>query len=473
MDPMNVVIIMTDQQSARSLPMYGNPVVQTPNLASFASRGALFENAFTSCPLCVPARVSMFTGQYPSAHGSLDNNILMSPGRDHLLKALKDAGYATGLAGKNHCFRRDDLKLFDSMAECGHYGPSTGDPKYAEPKRYLQQCGALKACWGSTVNPFPPDRLGTTWTTDRAIEFVEAKQDMPFFLWYSIADPHIPFQTCEPYASMYPPDRVDLSPLKEGEMDSKPRAQQIDRHVMQGDLVDEDTVRRIRSIYYGINTYIDTEIGRFLERLDELGLSDDTLVIYVADHGEYLGEHRMIRKSKAAYDCLTQIPFMVRGPGVRPSACREFVSLEDVMPTVLGMLGIDIPCGVQGRDLTPLLRGESFAGRGFAYGEYGAHPLPFAGDAYAVCESPHSPDFKPSNKVGGYGKMRYLRTDEWKLVAYVQDTYELYNVREDPFELENVWGRPEYAQIEAQLKGQMLEHMMAASNPDAVSGSVS
>lgn len=96
----NVVIIMADQQSASALPMYGNPIVRAPNLTGLAEEGCLFTAAFTSCPLCVPARVSLFTGQYPSAHGSLDNTIPMAPGRRHLLGILKQAGYRTGLTGK-------------------------------------------------------------------------------------------------------------------------------------------------------------------------------------------------------------------------------------------------------------------------------------------------------------------------------------------------------------------------------------
>jgi arylsulfatase A-like enzyme len=464
---MNVVLIMTDQQAASALPLYGNPTVKAPNLDKLAGQGCLFTNAYTSCPLCVPARVSTFTGQYPSAHGSLDNNVLMVPGKRHLLRLMKQAGYVTGLCGKNHCFREEDLALLDRFDECSHYGPTSADEDYLEVRRWLQACDDLKGCWAYTKNPFPPERLGTHWITDRAMEFVEENRERQFFLWYSIGDPHIPFQAAEPYASMYPPEEVDMPPFREGEMEGKPRAQQIDRAVMCGDEVDEERIRNIRSIYYGMNSYIDDEVGRFLAKLDELGLAEDTLVVYVSDHGEYLGEHRMIRKSKSAYDCLTHVPFIVRGPGVNSgSRSNEFVSHEDIMPTVLSAAGIEVPAEVQGRNLGPVLRGESFAGRDFAYGEYGGHPEPWPeGKPFETCSAPGSSDWTPRNKVGGYGKMRYLRTEKWKFAAYVGDTCELYDLENDPGELENLYGQPGREEVVSRMKGLLLEQMMRAANP--------
>ncbi|MHC4915816.1 MAG: sulfatase-like hydrolase/transferase [Planctomycetota bacterium] len=464
---MNVVLIMSDQQKASSLPLYGNGIVRAPNLERLAASGCLFTRAFTSCPLCVPARVSTFTGQYPSAHGSLDNNELMFPGKRHLLRLLKEAGYVAGLAGKNHCFRDEEVALFDSVAECSHRGPDVSDEPYAAARRFIVETPDLKGCWTWAVNPNPPESLGTHWITDRAIEFVEAQRDRPFFLWYSIGDPHIPFQTAEPYASMYPPGDVDMPPQREGEMEGKPRAQRIDRHVMRGDDVDEERVRRIRSIYYGMNTYVDDEVGRFLSRLDELGLAEDTLVIYTSDHGEYLGEHRMIRKSKSAYDCLTHVPFILRGPGVPAGGSRgEFVGLEDVMPTVLRAAGLEVPAEVQGRDLGALLRGEDFADRGLAYVEYGGQTEPWPeGRPYDVCSAPDSSDWSPRLKVGGHGKMRAVRTEKWKLAVYVNDTPELYDLEKDPGELENVYGRPGTEEVTARLTALLLEQMMRTANP--------
>ena len=478
-DGLNVVVITTDQQSASSLPLYGNPVARMPHLDAFAARGVVFDNAFTSCPLCVPARVSMFTGQYPSTHGSLNNQILMGSGKRHLLRLLKEKGYRTGIAGKNHCFGSDDMEYFDSIAECGHYGPihDNGSPvpeEYGKPREYLQQCADLRSAWGSTITPFAADALGTAWTTTRAVDFLNtaAPASEPFFLWYSIADPHIPFQTCEPYASMYPLESVPLPPLRDNEMDTKPRAQQLDRAVMAGDAVDEQTIRRIRSIYYGMNTYIDDELGRFFKRMTDLDLWNRTLVIYMSDHGEYLGEHRMIRKSKAAYDCLVRIPFIVRAPDAfgldRGSRTRTFVSLEDIMPSVLHATGTETPPEVQGRSI---FSGES-GGSGLSTterdhiaGEYGVHARPWPADKpYDVCSGPLARDFRPAMKVGGYGKMQFVRTEHWKLVVYVDDRNELYHLAEDPWELENLYGTPGTELVVSELMDRLVQDIMVTTN---------
>ena len=471
----DIVLIMTDQQKASSLPMYGNPTVRTPNLSRFAAGAMVFTHAFTSCPLCVPARVSAFTGQYPSAHGSPDNNRLMAPGRNHLLKRLKEAGYATGLAGKNHCFRKEDLEYFDRVAECWHHGPKTDDPVYAEPSEWLRSCRDVKGCWGWTRNPFPPERLGTHWTVDKGIEFLEAHRDGPFFLWLSIPDPHVPFQAPEPYASMYPPETVDMPAFREGEMDNKPLAQRIDSRVMCADAVSEETIRNVRSIYYGMNSYVDDELGRFFDAMEASGKTNEALVIYVSDHGEYLGEHRMIRKSKSAYDALTHIPFIVRAPQGVQGVSDAFVSLEDIMPTVLRAAGLDCPGEVQGRDLMPLLRGEVLPDPGFAYGESGGRNEPEKVDLEAVktCTSPHSPDFKPRLKLGGFGKMRYVRTREWKLAAYVDDVYELYDLRNDPHELVNRYEDASCADVRRRLERILIEQMMRVSSPEVSADIVS
>jgi arylsulfatase len=474
--PTNTVLIMVDQQKATSLPMYGNPIVRTPNLDALAQESCLFRQAHTSCPLCVPARVSTFTGQYPSTHGSLNNSILMKSGASHLLGLLKEAGYTIGLAGKNHCFREEDMPVFDYLEEAGHYGPTSASagPSQKAATQYLHACEALRGAWGWAINPHPPEALGTAWVTDKAIAFLDQHGHDPFFLWYSIPDPHIPFQTCEPYASMYPPEAVDLPSFKADEMTSKPRAQQIDHEVMCGNQVDEETIRHLISIYYGMNTFIDTEIGRFLAALSKRGLDQDTLVIYVSDHGEYLGEHRMIRKSKAAYDCLTHVPLIIRAPGMKPQPHDTLVSLEDLMPTVLSYTGLDIPDTVQGRDLRPLLEGRSFEDRDYVYGEYGGHPYPIpANQPYETCAAPLSPDFRPAMKLGGYGKMRYLRTPRWKLVMYVQDTTELYDLNNDPLEVANLHNTPGTETVVSELKSMMIEHMMATNHMGADVGMVS
>ena len=257
-------------------------------------------------------------------------------------------------------------------------------------------------------------------------------------------------------------------------MEGKPRSQQIDYDVLRGADVEENTVREIISLYYGMNSFIDSELGRFFDFLDSSGLSGETMIVYVSDHGEYLGEHRMIRKSKAAYDCLTHIPFILDIPGMGGSTVDAFVSLEDIMPTILSVLDLPIPDTVNGRDLLPLFDGGEFDDTGYAYGEYGVHGLPVPENTeYPRCATPLSPDFRPAMKLGGYGKMRFIRTQRWKLAVYAGDLDELYDLDSDPHELENIHGRAGTGEITAKLTKMMIERMMLINSPGTFPTSVS
>lgn len=464
MDRPNIVIIMTDEQKANALPMYGNPVVAAPNLARLAADGARFDHAYATCPLCVPARVSLMTGRYPHTTGSRTNLFLMRPGERHLLDIVREHGYSTGLAGKNHCFRPEELAKFDFLQEAGHLGPlSPQESDAAAARQWIVDSQVFAKAWGAERNPHPPEALGTAWITDRAIEFVEENRDRPFFLWYSIADPHTPLQTASPYAEMYTPDDIPLPPQDEDEIGAKPPAQQLDYKVFAADKVTSDIMRRAIAIYYGMNTYIDDQVGRFLARLDDLGLAQNTIVIYMSDHGDYMGEHGMIRKSKALYDCLCRIPLFVRWPGkIRPGVHDDFVCIEDILPTLMDLLDWEPPAGVQGRSFAPRLLGEQYVAREAIFGEHGLEGEPYPADAPIQAPAgPLTPDFQPKNKLGTRGRIKSVRTRDWKLVHYPGQPYgELYDLHGDPWELRNLYGDPAHAAVVQELRGRLTDWLI-------------
>ena len=464
----NVILIMTDQQKRDSLSVYGNSVCQTPNLERLASEGTVFDYAFTPYPVCVPSRVMTFTGRYSHVTRSRANTILMQPDQDHLIGRLNDAGYTTALSGKNHCFTRPDLDRFDFVWECGHGGPSDPpDEVSARAKRFIPESRINSRCWGTATNPNPPESLGTALTVTHAIDFIDSRpSDRPFFLWCSIADPHTPLQTSEPYASMYDPSVVSIPEQLEDEIKTKPIAQQLDHKALCGDMVSEDDIRRVTAMYYGMNTYIDNEVGRLLDHLDASGLTRDTVVIYVSDHGEYLGEHRMIRKSKALYDCLTRIPMIVRWPGRVPSGERreEFVEIIDLMPTILDAAELDHPGGLQGRSLLPLMSGEEYAARDATFAEHGIEAsdgtlrVHSFEDLEDTPTSPTSPDFSPRKKKGDLGAIKSVRTRDWKLVYYPGNQEgEIYNLKQDPGELINLWSDPDLTDLRHELTSRILD----------------
>jgi arylsulfatase A-like enzyme len=458
----NVIVIMVDEQKANSLPLYGNPIVRTPNLQRLAEEGVLFDQAYATCPLCVPARVSLMTGRYPHTTGSRTNAFYLQPGERHLVQIFRERGYRTGLSGKNHCFLPADLRSFDYLWEASHNGPRVPpNPEAAAAARWIRDSGVGRRAWGAARNPHPPKALVTALITDQAIEFVERYREEPFFLWYSIADPHTPLQTASPYAEMYRPQDVSLPPQLEGEIEHKPPAQQIDYRALAGDRVSEEIMRRAIATYYGMNTYIDDQVGRFVRRLAELGLREETIVIYLSDHGDYMGEHGMIRKSKALYDCLCRVPLILYWPGgVAPGGRHDaFLCIEDILPTLMDLLGWPIPPGVQGVSFAPLLRGGDYAPREAIYGEAGLEGRPYAlEECSAFPEGPLTPDFTPRNKLGGRGRCRSVRTRRFKLVHYLGQPYgELYDLQKDPWELHNLYGQDEYRDLVAELRAMLLD----------------
>jgi arylsulfatase len=472
----NVILIMTDQQKRDSLSVYGNPVCRTPSLERLASEGTIFDYAFTPYPVCVPSRVMTFTGRYSHITRSRANSVLMQPDQDHLIKLLSAAGYSTALSGKNHCFQPDDLDRFDYVWECGHGGPAEPpDEVAAKAKQFIGESQINRRCWGTVTNPNPPDSLGTALTVTHAIDFLESRPpDSPFFLWCSIADPHTPLQTSEPYASMYDPGDVPIPDQVENEMDAKPMAQKLDHTALCGDKVTEEDIRRVTATYYGMNTHIDHEVGRLLDHVDLLGLAENTIVIYVSDHGEYLGEHRMIRKSKALYDCLTRIPMIIRWPGRIPASARrdEFVEIIDLMPTILDAIGLDHSDGLQGKSIFPMFEDDgSYAPRSAVFGEHGiespdgnlrVHTFDDLGD---IPTTPTSPDFWPPQKKGDLGPIKSIRTRDWKLVYYPgNEEGELYDLANDPGELINLWDRPDQSDRKGELTARLLDWCIATED---------
>ncbi len=482
-DRPNVVVIMVDELQARALPMYGNPIVRTPHLARFAQDGAHFAQAFTPCPWCAPARVSLMTGRYPRANGSRTNEHLMQPTERHMPGLFADAGYAVGLVGKNHCFTDEQLATFDHVWLAGHSGPADAsyDPQVQAAKDWLRDSGLGTRCWATATNPHPHRTLGTAQTVSRGIDFLDrfggrfsgARTCAPFFLWLSIPDPHTPLQAAEPWASMYDRNAVPLPPLVDGEIAGKPVCQQIDFRALCGDTVTEPIMREAIAMYYGMISALDHEVGRFLGELDERGLAQETVVVFMSDHGDYMGEHRMVRKSKALYDCLTQVPLMVRWSGELPGGHRheELLTIPDIMPTLLELCGLEAPVGVQGRSFAPLLHGEAarerHEPRDALLFEAGSMQPPVAlEDAGPFPEGPLTPDFAPRMKLGGRGPIRGIRTHTHKLVRYPGGREgELYDLREDPWELANLWGRPEMAEVERGLTARLLDLHIETTDP--------
>src|SRR5262245_34879111 len=215
----NIILFYVDELRATALRLYNNPDgVATPNLARLARHGIVFENAFTPYPLCQPARVSLWTGQYPHTHGSRHNQNPMAEGLPSMAGVLRDAGYTLGIFGKNHCFSERQLDRWFAVnlsTESPHWRRSLSPEEAASSDRLrrwiAEQGGPMMP---PKAAPFPPEVQPTHLITQRAMDFIEQSRGDPFALWISIIDPHNPIQAPERFAGVMPPDKLKLPPTR-------------------------------------------------------------------------------------------------------------------------------------------------------------------------------------------------------------------------------------------------------------------
>jgi len=458
----NILLIYTDQQRYDTIGAMGNPHIQTPNLDRLMNEGVAFHHATTPSPVCMANRWSLHTGQWTTTHQCYSNHHAGIRPPTDIPKMLHQAGYLTGLSGKNHTFlTEDDMDYWDDK-------PSL--PEHPEWYTWLEWVESSKRDYPRLAEvPVPTSITGEHACTQSAIHFMDTHKDgdKPFFLWLSYLYPHTPFEAPEPYFSMY----KDLSPpqVEPDGLDDKPFRQQFHQHNTNAIIpFSDEQIALMRQVYYGMVTMIDDEIGKLLDYLDEHNLTDNTLLIFTSDHGDYQGDHGLITKSPAMYDCLVRVPMIVRWKGHIDSGRVDdrFASHIDFMPTFAEVAQIDTPEQAQGISLVRCLtdKGDGEPIRPFAICEYGVPEDPYT-QARLVAEelqettyaNPGNPKLSwEGNPVSLAGRFRMIRTHDWKYVHYEDgDTNELYDLNADPYELVNLWNQPEYSDIQADLQRQL------------------
>jgi arylsulfatase A-like enzyme len=504
----NILIFITDQFNPNCVGYAGHPVVRTPHLDRLAKQGMIFTRAYSNQPLCMPARATLFTGLTPRGHGVRMNGIPLNPAVPTFTEALRQNGYHTHCCGKIHLHMsgvprgaspeqlnphdypenrslwidgviRDlptpyyGLESVDFANGHGHYSYGyylhwllAEHPDKAHlflnhtplesPSPAAELFNRSSYKWALPFELHP-----AKWIADRTIDFLEksADEERPFALMCSFQEPHPPFAPPAPYCYRYNPADVPRPIGREGETEDLPPhfAQMRETDVRTSGNHSQpmnatDPYRaECAAHYYGLIEMVDDQIGRVMAALDRTVFAENTVVIFLSDHGEALGDHGMWGKGPYHFDSVIRVPFLVVWPGhVQPeSRCDDVVSLIDFAPTILDITNIPVPEGANpptseasnappswpGRSLLPILEGEDKAAGRSALVEMDEDYLGF--------------------------RIRTLITSRYRLTVYSGQEYgELFDLENDPDELENLWDDPSQRETRDALQIELLQKII-------------
>lgn len=409
----------TDQQRTDTLRCYGNTQVQTPHLDSLAERGTLFTSCYVTQPVCSPCRSSMVTGLFPNATTVIDNNIPLPPTMFAWPRALHDAGYRTAYIGKWHLGVEPVPDYFDVWR-----GYHTGWKHFIDEEPFFASPGESDSAFRARIAANPPTvaekdsvigRYRPDVETDETLEFISENQSRPFACWLSFYPPHTTKEAPEENIALY---RGRIEPEEQ-------------------------------AIYHAMVNRLDWNIGRILARLDELGLSEKTLIVFTSDHGENFPYRWNDHHKRLCYDQSSNVPLLISMPGTLQQGARtsSVVSIVDLCPTILDLCGVNSPVGLHGNSLKPLLTGVSSGWRDDAF----IQNLPYTGSGKTG-----SGEEQPRGKNPNM-RERCLVTREWKFILNTSRPPELYDRRSVQPDTDNVFGRPETKAVAQMLVRRMRE----------------
>ena len=463
----NIVLVMCDQLRHDCAGFASHPQVRTPYLDRLAEGGVVFENAYCASPVCSPARASWLTGLYPHAHHQLINygpDSVDEPGaamRSDCVTigdALKREGYRCGMAGPWHLGQdhRPQHGFTDFWRAYRYQGKQYPDRLF----NYFKQEGVpnlyASGVPGITDDGFhmayttltDPRQQRTTWTVDRGLEFVEAQDDRPFFLFLSVKDPHPLIVVPPELLAMYPEEEIALPPTWSDPLDGKPEYQHRDVGRLVPD-TSEAKFRRMMAHYYALVTHIDLQVGRLLGRLSELGLTENTIFAFISDHGEMLGDHGFTTK-RLFYEGSAKVPCILSWPGGLPAGKRITTPFGgvDLMPTLLELAGAALTVTTDGRSVAPSI----------ASGDP-PEPAPIFAEISTWRAIQHL-----SDDLGELAAHVMIRDGTWKYVWNRFDEDELYDLDTDPHEITNLAQGAEQAERILSMQHQ-IQVMLPRTGP--------
>lgn len=440
----NVLLIMVDQMRADCLSILDHPVVDTPNIDQLARNGVLFKNAYTATPSCVPARAAVLTGMSQTANGRVGYVDKVPWNYDHTLPGeFTKAGYHTQAVGKMHVYPARNLCGFHNVvlhdgylhySRFKHINLETESYNYGgdDYVPWLKQQAGTDAdlidlgldCNSSTVAR--PWHLAealhpTNWVVTQSIDFLRRRDpSKPFFLKMSFVRPHPPFDPPQVFFDMYKDLELPEAVVGDWAKQEDDEKSGLNPITAKGK-VPKNRLKRAQAAYYALITHIDYQIGRFMNAMEEHGVLQNTVILFVSDHGELLGDHNLFRKS-LPYEGSAKVPFILSDPGnilklERNRIIDEVVELRDIMPTLLDAANVKIPGGVDGKSIIPLCLEKDILWRDYIHGEHSF----------------------------GAGSHHFLTNGKEKYIWFSQSGKEqLFNLEKDPKEVVNLAIKKEY-----------------------------
>ncbi len=430
----NVIFVFADQWRAQDVGYNGNSQVKTPAIDQFAKESVVFSNAVSGCPVCCPYRASLLTGQYPLTHGVFYNDKALNPDATTIGKVYTQAGYETAYIGKWHLNGHEPgEKTFEARLKF-----------IPKERRQGFDFWQVLECTHDYNNSFyyedTPERF--KWTkydaiaqTKSAIGYIQekSKSEKPFLLMLSWGPPHEPYETApEIYRQMFNPDSIKVRPNVPDELREK--------------------ARKNIAGYYAHIAALDDCMKELLTAVMNCGIEENTIFVFTSDHGDMLYSHGKIKKQKP-WDESLLLPFLLRYPGKLGNTQKVIqmpINSPDIMPTLLGLSGIEIPATVEGSDYSKIITGEEKARNEAVLIQC---PVPFHQWNYGV----------------GGREYRGVRTTRFTYVRDLNGPWLLYDNLEDPYQMNNLIGTDEMIFIQSDLETQ-LQKLLLKTNDEFLTG---
>lgn len=482
----NILWYCTDQQRFDTIHTLGNEYIRTPVLDSLVKEGVAFTNAYVQSPVCTPSRATFLTGRYPSTHHVHRNGNECFPDSEVLVtKLFANQGYDCGLVGKLHLSKGSVLERRPKDDGYRYYKwshhPSPDYPEGHDYADWLKEKGVdpielYGKLSGSVCYGVPAELHQTTWCSEMAIEFIKEDRNAPWLLSVNPFDPHPPFDPPKEYADLYNPEEMPYPLFRESDLDHQKLFKDIDQQtreainpyktsgekdatqdIPRGDMgsipPSDYDARQVKAYYYAMIQQIDYQLGGIIEALKETDQYENTMIIFMSDHGELLGDHGLIYKGCRFFEGLVHVPLIISWPGRSLSGVSSdaLVELVDLAPTLLDAAGFAIPYYIQGKSLMPIVTGEK--------------DKSYHKDS-VICEY--------HGAIGGntmydqtHGIMYY--DGRYKICIYEgHEVGEIYDLENDPGEFDNLWFEKEHKDLKLELLQKAMKRYMTTNSPGVI-----